>query len=74
MSPTMAQLDFAREGDTLIVTLLADLDERHHEQFEDEANEVVNLLGDPSIQNVVLDFGPTDDISPWAVEFFTRLS
>jgi anti-anti-sigma factor len=73
MYATASYVDFSREGDTLIVTLLADLSEAHYEQYMEEADEVLNRLSDPAIKNVILDFGMTDFVGSCALGFFVRL-
>jgi anti-anti-sigma factor len=73
MYATASYVDFSREGDTLIVTLVADPTEAHYDQFEEEANEAANRLSDPTIKNVVLDFGMTDYVGSSALKFFGRL-
>jgi hypothetical protein len=74
MHATASYVDFSREGDTLLVTLLADPSEAHYEQFEGEADEALNRLGDASIKNVILDFGMTDFVGWPGLRFFERLS
>ncbi len=62
-----------RVGDTLVVTPLADLGELEYQQGEPEAGAVYDLLNDPAVRNVVLDFGRTAYFGSSALGFFIRL-
>jgi anti-anti-sigma factor len=62
-----------RVGDTLVVTPLADLGELEYQQGEPEARAVYDLLNDPSVRGVVLDFGRTAYFGSSALAFFVRL-
>jgi anti-anti-sigma factor len=66
-------LDLTQAEDTLIVTLVADLPEADYQRFELEAAEALNRLRDPSLRNVVVDLGATDDFGSAALRFFVQL-
>ena len=68
-----ALLAVERVGDTLVVTLLADLAELQFQQIESEARDVVGLVNDPSVRNIVLDFQQTVYFGSSALGFFVRL-
>jgi anti-anti-sigma factor len=73
MISTTSGLEFAREEDTLIVTLVADPHEADYQRFEDEAAELLSHFHDQSIKNVVLDFGTTDYVCCAAIRFLVQL-
>jgi anti-anti-sigma factor len=62
-----------RVGDTLVVTPLADLGELEYQQIESGARHVCDLLNDPSVTNIVLDFQQTAYYGSSALGFFVRL-
>jgi anti-anti-sigma factor len=62
-----------RVGDTLVVTPLADLGELDYQQIGSGARHVDDLLNDPSVRNVVMDFGRTAFFGSSALAFFVRL-
>jgi anti-anti-sigma factor len=61
------------EGQTLIVTPLTDLRELDYEEIEAGARDILNLLGNGSIKNVVMDFQKTDYYGSTALGFFVKL-
>ncbi len=62
-----------RVGDTLVVTPLADLGELEYQQIESEARHIHDLLNDPSLRNIVMDFQQTAYYGSSALAFFVRL-
>lgn len=65
--------EIVREGDTLIVTPLKDMRELEYAQIESGAREVFDLLKEPAIKNVVVDFRETDSYGSTALGFFVKL-
>lgn len=62
-----------REGQTLIVTPLADLRELDYQEIEAGARDILHLLEKGTIKNVVLDFHRTDFFGSTALGFFVNL-
>ncbi len=62
-----------REGQTIIVTPLADLRELEFEQIEAGAADILHFLANGIIKNVVLDFHKTDYFGSTALGFFIKL-
>jgi serine/threonine-protein kinase RsbW len=66
-------LGVERVGDTLVITALADLGELEFQQIGSEARHVLDLVSDPSVRNIVLDFQQTAYYGSSALGFFVRL-
>jgi anti-anti-sigma factor len=62
-----------REGQTLIVTPRSDLRELDYLQIEEAAKAILNLVGNHTTKNVVLDFQKTDYYGSTALGFFVKL-
>jgi anti-anti-sigma factor len=62
-----------REGQTLIVTASTDLRELNYPEVEAGARAILDLLGNGTIKNVVLDFHKTDYYGSSALGFFVKL-
>ncbi len=62
-----------REGHTLLVTALTDLRELDYSKIEAGESDILNLLGNGTITNVVLDFHRTDFYGSTALGFFVKL-
>jgi anti-anti-sigma factor len=65
--------EFEREGQTLIVTARTDLRELDYPEVEAGARDILHLLGNGTIDNVVLDFHRTDYYGSTALGFFVKL-
>jgi anti-anti-sigma factor len=73
MATTTGAFEVEREGQTLIVTARPDLRELDYQTIETEARDILHLLGNSTIQNVVLDFHKTDYYGSTALGFFVKL-
>ena len=62
-----------RDGDTLILTPQKDLREFEYQHIEGGAREVLDLLGQGSVKNLVMDFHKTDYYGSTALGFFVKL-
>jgi len=65
--------EVGRECHTLLVTALMDLRELDYSKIEAGASDILNLLGNGTIKNVVLDFHKTDFYGSTALGFFVKL-
>jgi anti-anti-sigma factor len=61
------------EGDTLVLSLHADLREGLFWEIEHEAKPILDEFQDPALKNVVLDFAGTDLFGSSALGLFIRL-
>lgn len=61
------------EGQTLIVTVQTDLREMDYPRIEAGMQDILSLLGNDTIQNVVMDFHKTDYYGSTALSFFIKL-
>jgi anti-sigma B factor antagonist len=73
MTATSSVFQIEREGQTLLVTVLTDLQELDYPKVEAGARDILHLLGNGTIKNVVLDFHKTDYYGSTALGFFVRL-
>jgi anti-sigma B factor antagonist len=74
MDTTTAMIEVERHGDTLILTPRRDLSELDYLEIEAEGGAVLRrLVADPSIRNVVVDFGRTDYFGSSALGLLVRL-
>jgi anti-anti-sigma factor len=69
--PSAAIFEIEREGETIIVTPLVNLNEL--EDMELIARGVVDVLSDLSIKNLVMDFQKTDYFGSTALALFVKL-
>jgi anti-anti-sigma factor len=60
-------------GETLIVNPLMDLRELGYPEIEAGARDILDLLGNSTIKNVVIDFHKTDYYGSTALGFFVKL-
>jgi anti-anti-sigma factor len=71
---TATQLfEIERQGPTLLVTARSNLRESAYQDIEVAAQDILYLLGNGTIQNVVLDFHRTDYYGSTALGFFVKL-
>ena len=73
MTTATRAFEVEREGQTLLVTALTDLRELDYPKIEAGASDILNLLGNDTIKNVVLDFHKTDFYGSTALGFFVKL-
>jgi anti-anti-sigma factor len=73
MTTATGAFEVEREGQTLIVTALADLRELDYQEIEAGARDILHLLGNSTIRHVVLDFSKTDYYGSTALGFFAKL-
>lgn len=73
MNATMGLFEVGQEGDTLLVSPTANLGELDCGQIESEGRGVLDLMANPSVRNVVLDFRRTDYCGSTALGLFLRL-
>jgi len=67
-------IEVERQGDTLVLTPHGDLRELEYSEFGEDPEEVLGLLAsDPTLRNLVVDFGQTGRLGPTALTLFTRL-
>jgi anti-anti-sigma factor len=62
-----------RHGDTLEVAPVANMDELAFLQIESGGEAILELLNDPAVRNIVVDFGKTDYFGTTALGLFVRL-
>jgi anti-anti-sigma factor len=71
---TTRLIEVERQGDTLILTPCRDLRELDFQKIEAERDEVLACVEhDPSIRNVVVDFGKIDYVGSTALGMMARL-
>lgn len=73
MTANTRAFEIERQGQTLLVTVLTNLRELDYPKIEAGANGILNLLGNGTIKNVVLDFHKTDFYGSTALGFFMKL-
>jgi hypothetical protein len=73
MSTATQVFEIERQGPALLVTALSNLLETAYQEIEAEAQEVLHLLENGTIQNVVLDFYRIDYYVSRALGFFVKL-
>jgi anti-anti-sigma factor len=73
MATATGAFEFEREGQTLVVTARTDLRELDYPEVEAGARDILHLLGNGTINNVVLDFHRTDYYGSTALGFFVKL-
>jgi stage II sporulation protein AA (anti-sigma F factor antagonist) len=73
MATATQVFELERQGLTLIVTVQSDLRESAYPEMEAAARDILHLLGNGTINNVVLDFRKTDYYGSTALGFFVRL-
>ena len=73
MATATGAFEFEREGQTLVVTARTDLRELDYPEVEAGARDILHLLGNGTIDNVVLDFHRTDYYGSTALGFFVKL-
>jgi len=67
-------IDVDRQGDTLVLTLRHDLRELEFQEIEAEQEELLRLMAsEPSLANVVVDFGATKYFGSTALSLFVRV-
>lgn len=65
--------EVALEGETAIVTPLADLRELRCQEIESDGNKVLAFVNRPPVKNVIIDLGRTRYYGSTALGFFVRL-
>lgn len=73
MAPATGLFAFECEGQTLIVTPQTDLRELDYPAIAAGASGILDLLGNGTVKNVVLDFHKTDYYGSTALGFFVKL-
>jgi hypothetical protein len=74
MVTTTGLIEVERQGDTLVLTPHRDLRELDYSEFWEEPEEVLGLLAsNPTLRDLVVDFGQTDHLGSMAFTLFTRL-
>jgi len=73
MATATGAFEVEREGQTLIVTALTDLRELDFLEIEAGARDILQMLGNGTIKNVVMDFYKTDYYGSTALGFFIKL-
>jgi anti-anti-sigma factor len=73
MTAATGAFEVEREGQTLIVTPLTDRRELDFQEIEAGARDILDVLGNDTIKNVVLDFRQTDYYGSTALGFFMKL-
>jgi anti-anti-sigma factor len=73
MDTTAKAFEIERKGQTLLVTALSDLRELDFSMIEAGGSDILNLLGNGTVKNVVLDFHKTDYYGSTALGFFVKL-
>jgi anti-anti-sigma factor len=73
MASASREFEIQQDGQTLSVTPLTDLRELDYQEIEAGAKDILHLLGNGTIQNVVLEFSRTDYYGSTALGFFIKL-
>jgi anti-sigma B factor antagonist len=68
-----ALFEVALEGETAVVTPLADLRELRYQEIESGGEQVLAFVSRPPVKNVVIDLGRTRYYGSAALGFFVRL-
>jgi anti-anti-sigma factor len=70
---TRLMIEVERQGDTLVVTPQENLRELDYREIEAEREGLLRLADDPSVRNLVVDFGRTDWFGSTALGLFAQL-
>jgi anti-anti-sigma factor len=73
MATLTGLFDIEREGDTLIVIPVTNLNELRYEQIQEEMKDIFDLIDQDTIKNVVLDLGKMDYCGSTALGYFIKL-
>lgn len=68
-----AVFEIEEHNDTIIVVPTVDLRELDYQRIESGARDILELLNDPRIKHVILDFHKTDYYGTTALGFFVKL-
>lgn len=76
-APTVQQanglFEMTLEGETAVVTPLADLCELRYQEIESAGKQVLAFVSRPEVKNIVIDLGRTGYYGSTALGFFVRL-
>lgn len=73
MTSAQPLFEFERQGETVVVTALQNLDEFKFHEIELAADETLELLQNGAARNVVIDLGRSDYCGSTALGFFLKL-
>lgn len=74
MNPTAVEMfELERRGSTVIITPTMDLGSLDFEQINENGEQVLRAVADPTVKSVVIDFGRINYFSSSAIAFFGRI-
>jgi anti-anti-sigma factor len=73
MTSATGAFEVERDGPTLLVTALRNLQELDYAEIEAGARDILHLLENGTIKNLILDFHNTDYFGSMALAFFVKL-